>query len=202
MTSQCAPGHRLLLDLVHRQPLLIALHPLLACLLVALLQDLVSQFRLLGWLGVMVVAEVVRVAVWWHLRRSATALSSRAIGRRLTFASLLSGMGWGLAGLLLVGPGATVQITVASFAIGGVTVCAITVLPSHPIAYYAFLLPALLPYVARLGLVADPMAQMMGLMVLLYLGGISFVGHELHRSLRRAISLALRNAGTVADLEA
>jgi diguanylate cyclase (GGDEF)-like protein/PAS domain S-box-containing protein len=202
MTSQCAPGHRLLLDLVHRQPLLIALHPLLACLLVALLQDLVAQFRLLGWLGVMVVAEVVRVAVWWHLRRSATALSSRAIGRRLTFASLLSGMGWGLAGLLLVGPGATVQITVASFAIGGVTVCAITVLPSHPIAYYAFLLPALLPYVARLGLAADPMAQMMGLMVLLYLGGISFVGHELHRSLRRAISLAVRNAGTIADLEA
>jgi diguanylate cyclase (GGDEF)-like protein/PAS domain S-box-containing protein len=202
MTSQCAPGHRLLLDLVHRQPLLIALHPLLACLLVALLQDLVSQFRLLGWLGVMVVAEVVRVAVWWHLRRSATALSSRTIGRRLTFASLLSGMGWGLAGLLLVGPGATVQITVASFAIGGVTVCAITVLPSHPIAYYAFLLPALLPYVARLGLAADPMAQMMGLMILLYLGGISFVGHELHRSLRRAISLAVRNAGTIADLEA
>jgi hypothetical protein len=150
MISQCTPRSPLLLDLGQKQPLLIALNLLLACLLVALLQDLVGRFRLLGWLGVMAAAQSVSFAVWWHLRRAGSALSSRAVGRWLTFASLLSGIGWGLAGLLLVEPGATSQVTIASFAIGGVTAGAITVLPRHPIAYYAFVLPALLPYAARL----------------------------------------------------
>ena len=202
MISQCAARSGLLLDLVHRQPLLIAFNLLLACLLVALLQDLVAEFRLLGWLGVMIVSQVVRFAIWWHLRRAPTALSSQVIGHRLTFASMLSGMGWGSAGLLLFGPGATLQTTVASFVVGSVTAGAITVLPSHPIAYYAFILPALLPYAAQLAFAADPTAQMMGLLVLLYLGGISFVGHALNRSLRRALSASRGNAEIIADLEA
>ena len=200
--QQRAPRDRLLFDLVHKQPLLIVFNLLLACLLVAALQDVVAKFRLLGWLGVMIVTQVMRFGVWWHLRRAATTLSPHSIGRRIIFTSLLSGIGWGLAGLLLVVPGATLQIMVASFVIGGVTAGAITVLPSHPVAYYAFILPALLPYAARLGFAADPTAQMMGLLVFVYLGGISFVGYEVNRSLRRAISLALGNAGVIADLEA
>ena len=201
MIRQCATRDGLLLDLEHKQPLLIAFNLLLACLLVALLQDLVAKFRLLGWLGLMMATQVVRVAVWWHLRRAAPALSSRTVGRWLTFASLLSGIGWGVAGLLLVGPDATLQITVASVTVGAVTAGAITVLPGHPIAYYAFILPALLPYAASLAFTADPTAQMTGLMALLYLGGITFVGHQMNRSLRRTIGLALAHAGTIADLE-
>jgi diguanylate cyclase (GGDEF)-like protein/PAS domain S-box-containing protein len=202
MISQCAARNGLLLDLVQKQPPLIAFNLVLGCVLVALLQDDVAEFRLLGWLGVMGVTQVASFAVWWHLHRAATALSSHTIGRRLTFASLLSGMAWGLAGLLLVGPGTTSQITVASFTVGNVTAGAITVLPSHPVAYYAFLLPALLPCVAQLGFAEETMAQMMGLAVVIYLGGISYLGHELYRSLRRAISLSLGNAGIIADLEA
>ena len=186
--QQCAPRDRLLLDLVHKQPLLIALNLLLACLLVAALQDVVATFKLLGWLGVMIAAQVVRFGVWWHLRPVETTLSSGSIGRRLTIASLLAGIGWGLAGLLLVVPGPTLPIMVASCVIGSVAACAITVLPNHPIAYYAFSLPALLPYAARLGFAGDPTAQLMGLLVFVCLGGISFVGHEVNRSLRRAIS--------------
>jgi len=198
MISQCAARDGVLLDLVQKQPPLIAFNLVLACVLVALLQDVVAEFRLLGWLGVMGVTQVASFAVWWHLRRAATALSSHAIGRRLTFASLLSGIAWGLAGLLLVGSGTTPQITVASFTVGGVTAGAITVLPSHPVAYYAVLLPALLPYMVQLGVAADPTAQIMGLVVLLYLGGISCLGHELNRALRRALG----DAGIIADLEA
>ena len=201
MSRQCALEHRLLLDLEQKQPLLIAFNLLLACLLAALLQHVVAEFRLLSWLGLMIVTQVVRLAVWWHLRRAAPALSSRKVGRWLTFASLLSGIGWGLAGILLVGPGATFEITVASVAIGAATAGAITVLPGHPLAYYAFILPALLPYAASLAFTADPTAQMMGLMALLYLGGLTFVGHQMNRSLRRTIGLALTHAGTIAALE-
>jgi two-component system, sensor histidine kinase len=172
-----SPRDRLLLDLVRKQPLLIAFNLLLACLLVAALQDVVAKFTLLGWISVMIVTQGVRFELWWHLRRAVTALSSRSIGRRLTLASLLSGIGWGLAGLLLVVPDATLQMMVTAFVIGGVTASAIIVLPSHPVAYYAFLLPALLPYAARLAFVADPTAQMMGLLIFVYLGGISFVGY-------------------------
>jgi diguanylate cyclase (GGDEF)-like protein/PAS domain S-box-containing protein len=202
MIGQGAPGYRLLLDLVHKQPLLVAFNLLLACLLLALLHDLVAGVRLLGWLGVITATQVVHLGVWWHLRRAATTLSFRTVGRWLTFASLLSGIGWGLAAPLLVGPGATLPITVASVVIGNVTAGAITVLPSHPIAYYAFVLPALLPYAVQLVLAADPTVQMLGMAALLYLGGISFVGHELHRSLRRAMSLSLDNATIIAGLEA
>jgi diguanylate cyclase (GGDEF)-like protein/PAS domain S-box-containing protein len=201
MTGQCAPRCPLLLDLVDKQPLLIALNLLLACPLVILLQEVVAKPRLVGWLGVMVAAEVVRFAVWRHLRAATTALSLRAMSRWLTFASLLSGIGWGLAGFVLVGSDAALLDRVAPFAIGGATAGAITVLPSHPVAYYAFILPALLPYAAQLIVAVDPMAQTVGLLALLYLGGISFVGHEMHRSFRRGISLSLDNARIIADLE-
>jgi diguanylate cyclase (GGDEF)-like protein/PAS domain S-box-containing protein len=199
--QQCAPRDRLLLDLVHKQPLLIAGNLLLASLLVAALQDVVTQFRLLGWLGIMVVTQAVRFGVWWRLPRASTALSSRSVGRQVTFASLLSGIGWGLAGLLLVAPGAPLQITVASFVIG-VTAGAITILPSHLVAYYAFIVPALVPYAARLAFTTDPTAQMTGLLIFAYLGGISFIGYGVNRLLCRAISLSFGNAGVIADLEA
>ncbi|HSA80830.1 MAG TPA: EAL domain-containing protein [Geminicoccaceae bacterium] len=197
----CAPRDRLLLDLMQKQPLLIALNLLLACLLVAALEDVVATPRLLGWLGIMFATQVVRFGVWWHLRLAATTLSPRGIGRRLTWASLLSGIGWGLAGLLLVIPGAPLQMMVTSFFIGGVTASAIMVLPSHPIAYYAFILPALLPYAARLGFAADPTAQMMGLLIFVYLGGISLVGYQVYRSLRQAIDVHVDNARVIAELE-
>jgi PAS domain S-box-containing protein len=186
---------------MHKQPLLMAGNLLLACLLVAALQDIVAQFRLLGWLSTMVVTQAVRFGVWWHLSRAATALSSCSVGRQLTFASLLSGIAWGLAGLLLVAPGAPLQVTVASFVIG-VTAGAITVLSSHPVAYYAFIVPALVPYAARLAFTADPTAQMLGLAIFVYLGGISFIGYRVNRLLCRASSLSFGNAGVIAALEA
>jgi diguanylate cyclase (GGDEF)-like protein/PAS domain S-box-containing protein len=170
-------------------------------LLVAALQDVVAKSKLLGWLGIMIVIQVVRLGVWWHLRLAATALSPRSTGGMLTLASLLSGIGWGLAGLLLVIPGAPLQMMVTSFVMGGVTASAIMVLPSHPMAYYAFILPALLPYATRLGFAADPMAQMMGLLIFVYLGGISLVGYQVYRSLRQAIDVYVDSARVIAELE-
>jgi diguanylate cyclase (GGDEF)-like protein/PAS domain S-box-containing protein len=197
-----APRDRLLLALLHKQPLLIALHLLLTCLLVTALFDVAAKSELLVWLGFMIFTQMTRFVIWLHLRYAATTPSPASISRRLVFASLLSGMGWGLAELLLAVPGAALQITVASFVIGSVTAAAITVLPSHPVAYYAFILPALVPYAARLGIAGDPTVQVMGLLVFIYLGVISYVGYEVNRSLRGAISLARRDAGVIADLEA
>lgn len=196
-----SPRDRLALDLQQGQPLLIAFNLLLACLLVAALHDAVSTLRLGIWLALMVVTQAIRFGIWWFLRRAIAKLSSTLIGRWLTLASLLSGIGWGLAGLLLVAPGATLPMMVTSFVIGGMTAGAITVLPSHPPAYYAFILPALLPYAARLGFAADPTAQMMGVMIFAYLAGISLAGYAVCRSLRRAIGVYLGNANVIADLE-
>jgi len=197
--QQWAPRNRLLLDLVHKQPLLIAFNLFLACLLLGAVGDVVAKFKLLGWAGVMIVTHGACLGVWWYLRRATTKMSSLSIGRLLILASLLSGLGWGFAGLLLVAPGTTWQLMVASFA--SATASAIMVLPSHPAAYCAFILPALLPYVAWLGFGADPIAQMIGPLLFLWLGGISFIGHEVNRSRGRAISLSLENAELVADLE-
>jgi PAS domain-containing protein len=52
-----------------------------------------------------------------------------------------------------------------------------------------------------LGLAVDPTTQMAGLLLLLWLGGISCVGHKVHRSLGRALGLSLENTRLVADLE-
>jgi diguanylate cyclase (GGDEF)-like protein/PAS domain S-box-containing protein len=201
MLSQCAPCSRVRLDLVRRQPLLIAFDLVLACLLLALLQGTVAHRSALGWLGVVIVAQLVRLAVWWRLRRGASPLASPAADRWLTGTCLLSGIAWGLAGLVLAEFGAPSQATIAAVVIAAVTAAAITVLPAHPIACYAFVLPALLPYAAQLAFAAVP-AQMMSLLVLVYLAGIAFAGHALNRALRGATSLALANAASLATLEA
>jgi hypothetical protein len=140
-----APRDRLLLDLIRKQPLLIVFNLFLACLLVGAIEDVVTKYRLLAWAGAMLVTHGAQLGVWWYLRRATTTMSLCRIGRLLVVASLLSGLGWGLAGPLVGAPGPTWQLMVAAFAICSATASAIMVLPVYPTAYYAFVLPVLLP---------------------------------------------------------
>ena len=202
MIRQRAAHRRLGLDLLEGHPPLVVLNLALACVLVAMLQDLVAGPRLTTWFGTMLAAQVAALAIWWYLRRAASRLARRAGGRWFMLASGLSGSGWGFASLLLAEPGATIQVTLASCTIGGAIAGAITLLPHHPAAFYAFALPALLPYAVQLALIPDPAVQLAGALGLLCLGGIAFVCHTMGGPLRRADGLLLDKAATIASLEA
>ena len=76
-----------------------------------------------------------------------------------------------------------------------------TALPSHPPAFLAFVLPALLPYALRLLSAGDRASLLMSATVLVYIAATSAVALELNRALRHAARLHWSNTRLVTRLE-
>ena len=188
----------LLADLVRRQPLLAAINIAAALLFASALLGAAPGPELVAWLAYVALAQAARLALWW---RHAAGRPARDAAGWLVAASAAAGLGWGLIGLLFAGLGSAAQQALVPFFLAGMAGGAITALPGHPPAFYAFIVPALLPYAARLGLAAEPATHAMGLVTLLYAASIAAVGRQVHGLLRRSAELGSENAALIADLE-
>ncbi len=162
-----------------------------------------------GWLGYIVLAQALRLALirrWRTIHLSAGSAGAGAIigdaslGRRLTIGSLAAGVGWGAMGWLFIGAEAVLFQVVVAFVLAGMAAGSITALPAHPPAFFAFLLPALLPTALRLLLDQGPHSDVMGLLILGFALGIGHLGLHDFRSQRASAELFLTNEGLVASL--
>ena len=81
-------------------------------------------------------------------------------------------------------PGAAAHQVFLSFTIGGMVAGAAVALTAHLPSFFAFCLPALLPYSARLAIELDLPHIGMAVLVLAFGAGVLLLGVEIHRSLR------------------
>jgi diguanylate cyclase (GGDEF)-like protein len=194
------PTQLLLQDLLSRQPLLAVINSVLALLTAALLIGTVPVASVLTWFALMLAAQLARIGLWLGIRRD---LGS--VGRRLpwllTLTTAVAGLVWGLAGLLLLGQNEPPASIVVPFVLAGMSAGSITALPAHPPAFFVFIWSALLPYAARLATSSDPVSRIMAGITLLYATGLSMVGWQVHRTLRRAAEVHLQNATLVHRLD-
>ena len=129
------------------------------------------------------------------------ALTAQRLAELLTLASALTGLVWGSAGVVLIRyDGAPASILVP-FVLAGMSAGSITALPAHPPAFFVFIWAALVPYALQLGASPDAMSRAMAGITLLYAAGLSLVGWQVHRTLRRAAELNLQNATLVHRLD-
>ena len=189
---------RLLAELAGRQAMLVAINLVAAFLFVSGLASAAPAQEVAGWLAFMVTSQAVRLLCWHHYVRGKLPGS---IAVWLVATSALAGAGWGLSGLLFAGLGSPAQQMLVPFFLAGMTAGAVTSLAGHLPALYGFLVPALLPYAACLATSDEPAARTMAITTLTYAAGLSIVGYQVHRSLRRLVELHLENAGLIADLE-
>jgi two-component sensor histidine kinase len=198
-TAPASPERFLLDDLRSRQPLLAAINLAVAAAVLLALSGSEPLVPLVGWVAYLVLVQLVRVGFWFAWRHTG---SEGRLGEShwLTAISAASGSAWGLAGYLF----GTIpeHMAFVPFVIAGMTGGAVTALPNHPPTYFAFIWTALLPYAIRLALDPGPIAGLMALLSVAYALGISVIGYQVHRSLRRAAELSLQNIQLVQRLEA
>ncbi len=188
----------LLAEIVPRQPLLAVIHAVTGFLFASGLAGAAPTPVLAAWLGYIGLSQAVRLIL--RYRHVAGRLSlDPAVW--LVATSAAAGVGWGLAGALFASLGSPAQQMLVPFFLAGMAAGAVANLAGDLPVLYAFLLPALLPYAARLALAGEPAAHTMALTILAYAAGLSAVAYQVHRSFRRSVELHIENARLVADLE-
>ena len=188
----------LLAELASRQALLAAINLVAALLFASGLASAAPASLVSGWLGYMGISQAGRL-LWWRRYVIGRLTSNPVVWLVATSAS--AGLGWGLIGLLFAGIGSSAQQMLVPFFLAGMTAGAVTSLAGHFPVLYAFIVPALLPYAARLALSNEPAAHTMAITTVAYAAGLSIVAYQVHRSVHRLLELHVENAQLITDLE-
>ncbi len=191
----------LLAEQVARQPMLAVINSVVAVVTAVSFLPVVGVTRAASWLLAMVAVQALR-AVWWWQRCRLGGSSATDGARFLLVNSAAAGVLWGIAGVLFRVDGSHAVAMLLPFVLGGMTAGAVVSLPGHLPSFYAFYLPALLPYGLLMALEPDPVARTMGVLVLLFAAGVGALGWQMSGFFRRTVGLSLANAGLVAELRA
>ncbi len=187
----------LLGELVRRQPLLAAINVATALLFTSGVTNSARTSALAAWFGYMTLSQAARLLGWHYLR---TRPAAREASVWLVGTSALAGFGWGATGILFDGVGSSAQQMLVPFFLAGMAAGSVISLAAHLPAFFAFIIPALLPYAAQLALGGGAPAHTMALTTSAYAAGLSLVACQVHRSLRRLIELHLENSCLVVEL--
>src|SRR3954468_9191668 len=103
-----------------------------AAIVVCTLWNDAPHAKLLSWFGALALLTGARALFQRRYRREQPADGEIASwGRRLVLASILSGLSWGIAGLLFFASDSALSQTLVTFAIGGMTAAAAGTLSCH-----------------------------------------------------------------------
>lgn len=199
VTAEEAVEHDHLVDawrvaaLYEHAPKVLAANVVNAAVVTAVLWNRVDLVTLVSWFGAMVVMVATRAAQGRHFRKGSPASNTAQWARRFTMGSLASGVLWGGGALLLFTPGDPAPQVLLAFVLGGMGAGASSSVASHLPAFYAFLMPALLPLSFRFatqgGAFHWGMAVMLGLFALL----VTMIGRTTNGRLVESYRLSLVN---------
>jgi PAS domain S-box-containing protein len=166
-----------------------------AAIVSAVLWSQTSHSLLLGWTGVVALMALGRIEMrrrYWAAQ-AASAVQQEIWGMRFTLGSLCAGLLWGFAGGVLMPQSLPHQVMIV-FVVGGMAAGAAGSISCYMPAFYAYLIPALVPTVARLFSYGERVHFGMGAMLLLFTGLLAMVARNVHRALFQAFRLGFENA--------
>jgi diguanylate cyclase (GGDEF)-like protein/PAS domain S-box-containing protein len=181
--------------LLYRQlPTALATSAISGCAVVFVLWQQVPHALLITWLCLLALLTLGRV---WLMQRyfqlDPPPAEAPAWGHAFVFAVGLSGLLWGAAGILPFREPSLLHEVFLAFVIAGLAAGAMSTLSSFRGAYFAFLLPAILPLAVRMLLhVSEAYVVMSGMLVLFAIMMV-VISHRLHRSLRESLQLRFDN---------
>src|SRR6058998_1172503 len=152
-----------------------------AAIVVAVLWTQVPKPFLTGWLLLIFLVALGRYRLRAsYLRKHPATAESLQWGRHYMYVVAANGVLWGFAGFFFFLPQSYVHQVFLAFVLGGMVSGAISTLSPVRGAYLVFLIPALLPYAARLVGVGSPLHMAMGGMLFLYITMMWMISHRLH----------------------
>lgn len=174
---------------------------LLAGVCAWLMHGHVPNALLAAWVGFAVVANLARELYMWYSRphmeephRQATVLQV------YTWSSLASGLTWGAFGWMYIDTQQPMAQLLAGSIFAGLIGVAVTPLAVHLPAFYAFVLPILVPYLWIMVQAGGTEQRVLAGMTVVFLSVISKYAHDSHRMHRETVRLRFENQQLIADL--
>jgi signal transduction histidine kinase/ActR/RegA family two-component response regulator len=121
-------------------------------------------------------------------------------GAYFVMGSAGAGLLWGAAAAVLFDRAGALSQILVTFVVGGMGAAAAGTLAWHLPAFWAFLVPALIPLVVRTFAIGDRLHVGMGVIIVVYTVGISFVARITHRAVTQAVRLRFDNEALLARL--
>ncbi|MBK8175869.1 MAG: EAL domain-containing protein [Rhodospirillales bacterium] len=205
MGEDGAQQHRLKrasLDHLQRAlPVVLATNALNAVIIVLIFRESVPRPLIAGWCGALGGVLVLRAVLWIAYRRAredGSPAENWAIWHVL--GSGASGVVWGIAGAMFSLPGNN-DFVVLGFVLGGLGAGALTALTHYVWAFYAFLIPSVLPFTIRLALEGSVHAEAMALMCVAYTASLAYLGWRAHCWAIQSLQLVHENQTLVRSLK-
>jgi len=174
-----------------------------AVILGFLLWGHVSSPLLVAWLIFMGLLTAGRYGLLRaYLAAQPSAANTQPWGFRFVVGVGLSGVGWGLTGVLLFPEHSHVHQVLIGFVLAGMSAAAMPYLAPYRGAYSMFIVPAVLPYALRLFLVGDEMSIGMGAMSLLFIVLMGMMSSRAHDSVTESLRLRFENLALLQGIRA
>lgn len=174
-------------------PAALITNALLALILLSTQTMVISPAHVYAWLAIFTPILLARVVLLIAWRRSGIdATDSACWLRRFRIATIATGMAWGTSAVLLFPAADIDHQSYLAFVIAGLSAGAVSSLAVDCISTLGFLVPTLLPLIARFGLEGDKLALSMGLMVMLFFVAIMANASRGRRSLHENILLRVK----------
>ncbi|MDH3473175.1 MAG: HAMP domain-containing histidine kinase [Rhodospirillales bacterium] len=187
--------------LIGQQPMGMLANLVNSALLGVVLYPAWPSMWLSAWIGTVWVFTLLRGAIWVVFRGTLSdPRMARRAGRFMVLLSGASGLLWGLPCVIFFPETPLALQGFIVFVLGGMSAGAIATLASHLPAFFAFLVPVLLPMVGRLLLEGGALHFSMGAMGLVYFAVLSGAGLNLNRTLTRQLSLQIEKSALVDSL--
>lgn len=171
----------------------------MASLATALLWGRVQTGWLAAWAVAIFAVTCVRIAfVRAYLRRPRE--QPEPWGRAFAAFSFVSGCLWGSIGVVFFVPGDPVVIVLLCVVLAGMTGGSVASLSTYLPAYYAFALPAVLPFAARSFAHGGELFPVLGVLALFLLGVNLSYARTLQRTVRETLQLRFDNMALVREL--
>ncbi|MEJ2630618.1 MAG: PAS domain S-box protein [Acidihalobacter sp.] len=175
----------------------------LALILCALLWHLNLERILLLWLGSVIAIYGLRMLLVFAFIRKAPGDAATEIWARLyAFSTFLAGLIWGTLALIWAPDWAVAEQTILILSLAGMASGSATAHASRLLTYLAFVVPSLLPMIGVLILQKANHDAFLGLssVIVLYLGGLSFLARNQHANLVENIYTTLKNRDLTDEL--
>jgi diguanylate cyclase (GGDEF)-like protein/PAS domain S-box-containing protein len=189
--------------LFEQLPVALIATTIVGVLVVHVLWGHISPLWLLPWLLALAVTTALRAwLIRAYFRARPSALEAERWGRRFLVGVLISGAVWGLAGVFPLSRDAALHELFLLFVLAGLAAGSMSTLSSFRGAYAAFLVPAILPFAAKLMTRQGEMSVAMSSMLLLFVAMMSLISARHYRSVTESLRLRFDNADLVGDLAA
>ena len=169
--------------------------------IVAMLWNDADPQKLSLWAAAIAITSLSRVVLYLQYRRATWSDADMAKwGLYFVIGSAVSGALWGIGSIVLFVPDSLIDQIFMAAVIVGMSAGALAANTAYLPAFFAFMVPALVPIGVIHIVIGDPDHLAIGGLILFFGAMISWIARNFHSSLRAALSLQVERGGLLNEL--